>query len=338
MPVIVERSGSTPYTTGSAYSVGTLVDFHGVNYRVVADIPAPAPAIPDYSTLRALGLGAGAASYKVIDTGLGGDIWVHIASFADYFAGDFSVGGIFNGHQMSFGGRVTTTYNSSTVSGSWSTYSGASAKEIRFLQPAVGDPLELWVRVVNNTSNWAQEFVSIGAGTGVTTVPALAKSQLADPGTGFKAYSFLTGGSKGGQFSSLAPVLPGAAFTTCIHRTSADVVLGSLQPFYYNAPEWTNTTSDGSILTIGAERITVNRAGSVNISFEGVSMDNRRIGFMLNGANAGYQEIDPPPTGNFARATEAFQVVKDDYLQVYNPGTGFSSWKRMAVQVNWVGK
>jgi len=336
-PIVIPKSGggSVPYTTGSAYNINDLVDFHGITYRVTGAIAAPAPAIPDYSKLKALGLGSGAASYKNIDTDLGADVWINIASFPSYFSGSYDIGGLYNGRQAALGGKITTQYNTSTIEGTWNVHAGGTLKEVRLFQPGVGQPWQLWLRMFNNSAGWQQEFVSTGAGQVQTTVPASAVSQTADPGRGRLDYSFLMDGTYGGSFSSIAPASSGAALASCVYRSDAlfDVAANGLCYFYI--PGWHNTTSDTSILTLGDDRITVNEPGTITMVFAGKSRNGRRMQMRHNGTNL--TETNSTTIDTFATISETRAVTAGNYLQLRNPGTGGASWNRLSFTVHWVG-
>ncbi len=174
------------WTAGDAYKIDDIITQRGTIYRVIVDIPV-APTYPNYSTLNCISRGEGTASYRLYDTPHSAN-WINVANFPSYYAGTFSVGGLYNGKQMCYYGEIATTFDEITFD-IWSVqHATGCLNELKLLQPANGQPWQLWMSLDLNAADWFGHFVSDGSGWTQMSVPDTAATQSTNPGGGIRQF------------------------------------------------------------------------------------------------------------------------------------------------------
>jgi hypothetical protein len=144
------------YQTGYDYQPGDMFEFRGSYYKVLSAINS-APVVPPYSSIIDMGVGK-SSSYRLSVTS-GADIWVRLCVIQPHTVGSLFIGGDGSGMVMDF----SFTDNQFSATTNFSNESNVQFNHVVVLQPAVGNPASVWVKLYTLAVDWLVDFRFHGA-------------------------------------------------------------------------------------------------------------------------------------------------------------------------------
>jgi hypothetical protein len=154
------------FRQNDSYKTGEQFVKRGVIYEATSDFTTTDKYSLIASKAKPLTLGAGNAYEKSLVLN-SGDNWVRICSIKSYTSGSISVGGLFNGIQMSFQINFTTSYKNISAHGV-SVQHSTALKKLLFIQSADGQDWQVYVQTWHNStpaSTWDLQFLSMASGS-----------------------------------------------------------------------------------------------------------------------------------------------------------------------------
>jgi hypothetical protein len=144
------------YQTGQNYQTGDMFEFRGSYYKVISNINT-APTTPPYSSVIDMGVGKSSSYRQSVVSGA--DIWVRLCVLQPHTVGSIFVGGDGSAMVMSF----SFTDSKFIATSNYSNEGNVQFNHVKVLQPAVGNPASVWVKLYTLAVDWLVDFRFHGA-------------------------------------------------------------------------------------------------------------------------------------------------------------------------------